>query len=108
MAVYTKKSDNVAAIQFSPASNVSMESWFGYTFYYQILRWYDTVTQEVFTTEQTGENIINVLQILIGGEYQLVFPSDYVYRTLDSTQLNIMSETAFTAMYQDHISLHSM
>ena len=106
--MYTKKSENTSAIQFSPAANVSMESWFGYTFYYQILRWYDTQTQEVFTTEQTGENIINVLQILINGEYVLVFPSDYVYRTLDSTQLNVMSETEFVSTYQDHISLHSM
>jgi hypothetical protein len=107
MSVKQRRSDVFDGVQFSPASQQSMESFFGSTFYGQVLRWYDTATQELFTTEQTGENIINVLQLLIGGNYVLVFPTDWVIKTFTDGTMSVLNDADYNATYVDHSILSS-
>lgn len=107
MAVKQRRSDLFDGVQFSPAATQSMESFFGSTFYHQVFRWYDTVTEELFTTEQTGENIVQVLQLLIGGDYVLVFPSDWVIKTFTDGTMSVLNDADYNATYFDHNSLSS-
>jgi hypothetical protein len=61
--------------------------------YQECLRWYDTVTQDVFDVETTGENIINIFAIATGNGLKYCKPGDsIIYYFL--VMLDVMDTTA--------------
>jgi hypothetical protein len=67
--------------------------------YLQCLRWYDTATQEVFETEQTGENIINVFAIVTTTGLKLLKPSDYLVYNLAYQMFDVNIYSEVEALY---------
>jgi hypothetical protein len=63
--------------------------------YAQCLRWYDTVTEEVFETETTGDNIINIFAVMTDTGLKYCKPTDSIiyfyniyFNVLDTASAN--------------------
>lgn len=77
-----KRENFVDYVEFDGTNYTDIETFLGSTLYAQCSRWYNTQTQEVFEVETSGENIIRVFSIVIGGSPRLVLPNDCFVRYL--------------------------